>query len=85
MANNQEQPQQQKHRKYTVVGRFWKKDDGSFTGYIELGLIGRIDARMFFQDKEEINDCDLVATVPVEQTPIGILKALGIANKKENE
>ncbi len=70
--------------KTTVGGRFWKNPDGDgYIGYLDFGVFGRIDARIFPQQKEYETDCDLVLSLSIQSTPFGIMKAMIINLEKD--
>ena len=68
----------------TVVGRFWldpneSKTSEIHTGYIELGLLGKIRCTLSKSPKRsgyENYDSDYTISVDNQETPLGILRYL---------
>jgi len=66
-------------RKMTVVGRLWKEKRGesedAYSGFIEFGLFGRLHVMVLPNDrKENQRDCAMTILMPLDSTPLGIMK-----------
>lgn len=70
----------------TVAGRLWKRppneafrghpDNDSMSGYIELGLLGRLHVVAMPNERRSEKDADIVLLISVNDTPYGMIKKM---------
>lgn len=74
----------EKH-KFIIVGRFWKDkyNEGDFQGYIEMGLLGRLDAKMV-RNKKKVNDvgAEFCLVLDSHKAPLSMLKYVSLHLKE---
>lgn len=61
-------------KKMTVVDRLWDRDDGSQSGYLEFGMMGRLHIVALPNNQSKDSDSDMTLLMPVDNTPYGMLK-----------
>jgi hypothetical protein len=63
-------------KKKIVFARFWKKQNKQFTGYLDFGGFGRLQATMIQVEQKSDNDPEFMILLENDATPFGMLRQI---------